>query len=803
MKKFLFLLLAATANAATLPLYIDTATNTVVSPDAPTTVLGYGINDNTNPHSVTAVQVGVQDASGGGQVGMGASVTSGGAIGSFSSATTGGAVGDGAVATGGGAVGDSTSATDGFAGGASATAFGTGRVQLGTGTNATDNTIQFLSSGSVTATEFGYMAGAENQAAGLTSDDTTYATSAAISDAIASGNQGKQVIRSVTFPTTSDFLSIPDEATLDVGTGDFSIFFTTRIDSDSGTESIIYKFNSGIGYKVQFVSGTLQLILNDGVEDVYSMATGMNDNKWHVYVITVDRSGNATAYIDNVAQTPADVTSSALTLDNSGQVQIGLNGSADPLNSGAMASYVGLTKDLITAAEIEDSSFDATRLKDLSNLSLCVDMASLQINTFNDRSSNEHAITVNGTLLYNDDRGDLAVPGSVVVVRAASDLSGTLASDKVYLIDGIVDMGTQTITVPSGGLEIGGYGLNVSKLLSTENSYTMFVDAASDAGNLFLTDITIDVSGTSSQVFDLDNSGAGDAVEINVVNFFNCTSLGTLDAYRQYLQFNSFWLNCSDGLTFAGAWDGGARIDTFLVRNFGATGTVFAGSTSPALTFGSRFFCNGNINVPSGATVYDFAASMFTNDGGFELIVGEYSGDGTVIAVKSPVVDNTSTKSRHRDNNGLANTYVGGRWSVTTTSATSTGTANFYHVDGITTAADMQWMSAGTANDLTYDSTQTVSVEIKGTISATSSGNGQDITFKLRQYDDSATAYVDLETMPFVTTDTGTGRAQNVAILGYAELDENDRIELWVSNASSASVTVQLNSQLSISERAN
>ncbi len=647
------------------------------------------------------------------------------------------------------------------------------------------------------------MAGAENQAAGLTSDDTTYATSAAISDAIASGNQGKQVIRSVTFPTTSDFLSIPDEATLDVGTGDFSIFFTTRIDSDSGTESIIYKFNSGIGYKVQFVSGTLQLILNDGVEDVYSMATGMNDDKWHVYVITVDRSGNATAYIDNVAQTPADVTSSALTLDNSGQVQIGLNGSADPLNSGAMASYVGLTKDLITAAGIEDSSFDATRLKDLSSLSLCVDMASPQVNTFVDRSSNNHGITANGTITYNDNRADGTGPGSTIVVRVASDLSGTLVSDKVYLIDGIVDMGTQTITVPSGGLEIGGYGLNVSKLLSTENSYTMFVDAASDAGNLFLTDITIDVSGTSSQVFDLDNSGAGGAVEINVVNFFNCTSLGTLDAYRQYLQFNSFWLNCSDGLTFAGAWDGGARIDTFLVRSFGATGTVFSGSTSPALTFGSRFFCNGNINVPSGATVYDFAASMFTNDGGFELIVGEYSGDGTVIAVKSPVVDNTSTKSRHRDNNGLANTYVGGRWSVTTTSATSTGDVNFHHVDGITTAADMQWMSAGTANDLTYDSTQTVSVEIKGTISATSGGNGQDITFKLRQYDDSATAYVDLETMPFVTTDTGTGRAQNVAILGYAELDENDRIELWVSNASSGDVTVQLNSQLSISERAN
>ena len=439
-------------------------------------------------------------------------------------------------------------------------------------------------------------------------------------------------------------------------------------------------------------------------------------------------------------------------------------------------------------------------------------MAAYTFSNGDQRTAIRAGLNGNAALIDTNTANVLALtPASVIVVNSASDLSGTLVSDKVYLIDGSIDMGTQTITVPSTGLQIAGYGIGVSKLLSTENSYTMFLDAASDAGTLFISELTIDVSGTSSQVFDLDNSGAGDAVEINSTNFENCTSIGTLDAFRQFLMVNVFWLSCDDGITFAGTWSGGASIRTFLVRNFdpgAAGGTVFTGSTSPALTFASRFFCDGNIDTPSGATVYDFAASMFTNDADFELITGQYTGAGTVVAVKSPVVDNTSTKSRFRDNNGLVNTYVGGRWYIAAgnTAATTIATVDTYvKAAGTTTEQDLQWTSSAGDNDLTYDSTETAEIQVAGSVNVTAVSGGADknITITLRHWDDSASAYVDLPNAARGVS-TSAGSYNNIAIIGYATMDTSDRIELWIENNTDAvNLTVEDGSLLSISERAN
>lgn len=204
MRNLLLFFIVTICGAATLPLYIDTDTNTVVSPDAPTTLDGYGITDAvsgtptldaflvgdgaawvTQSGQTAQESLGVVNVDGGAVIGASSSAVAGGAIGASSSAVDGGAVGylaeaadGGAVgrnssATNGGAIGRNAEATTGFAGGflASAesggaigylaSADGPGRVQLGTGTNSTDSTIQFLNSGSVTAAEFGILSGAD------------------------------------------------------------------------------------------------------------------------------------------------------------------------------------------------------------------------------------------------------------------------------------------------------------------------------------------------------------------------------------------------------------------------------------------------------------------------------------------------------------------------------------------------------------------------------------------------------------------------------------------------------------------
>ena len=130
------------------------------------------------------------------------------------------------------------------------------------------------------------------------------------------------VPNSISFTNTSAFLSLADNAALDVDAGDFSLSFWARLDS-SGTEPVLTKL-SGTGYRLRFVSGSLILTMQDaGGSADFTLATGLNDNKWHVYVVTVDRSGNAIAYVDNVAQTGVGVSGTALTLANSGQFQIG------------------------------------------------------------------------------------------------------------------------------------------------------------------------------------------------------------------------------------------------------------------------------------------------------------------------------------------------------------------------------------------------------------------------------------------------------------------------------------------------
>ena len=99
-------------------------------------------------------------------------------------------------------------------------------------------------------------------------------------------------------------------------------------------------------------------------------------------------------------------------------------------------------------------------------------------------------------------------------------LGGTIDSTKEYFIDGIIDMGTTQITVPTTGLTLRGYSFDISGLTSSENNYTMFISEsiAIGSGSVLGFDYYVSVTGTSSKVYELYDASGFNAFEIQRVN---------------------------------------------------------------------------------------------------------------------------------------------------------------------------------------------------------------------------------------------------------------------------------------------
>ena len=232
------------------------------------------------------------------------------------------------------------------------------------------------------------------------------------------------VPRSITFTDTSAFLSLADNAALDVDAGDFSLAFWARL-NNSGTEPVLTKL-SGTGYTLKFVSGNLILTMQDsGGSADFTLATGLADNKWHVYVVTVDRNGNAIAYVDNVAQTGVGVSGTAGTLANAGQFRIGSDGGSNAGDGIALGNYVVLYKG--EALDSDDASliyFSAdVALTAGSGASLMVDLRKAD-KTFTDVSTNGFAVTTNGTIIFNEGR-ITSLDGATIGATTPAAVTGT------------------------------------------------------------------------------------------------------------------------------------------------------------------------------------------------------------------------------------------------------------------------------------------------------------------------------------------------------------------------------------------
>lgn len=385
---------------------------------------------------------------------------------------------------------------------------------------------------------------------------------------------------------------------------------------------------------------------------------------------------------------------------------------------------------------------------------------------------------------------------NIVVVKSKFQLQGNLSSSVLYLLDGVIDMGSTSITVPEGGLSIAGLNgaRDISKLVSSEDNYTLFV-TDTYSGNVVMESLSIEVTGTGSQVFNLDNAENSSALDIVNVNFNNCTSLGELTDYRQLFMTTCGFIFIGDGLTFNGTWSGGLAITDSIAIGFPASTTLFKEGTS--LLFEGSVRSNINfLSVASSSVLFDFQESNIDRDAGFSLDNVRTTADDAV-----PNISGSSVKARFRECSGIRDTYVGAEWKLTTETATSIPSAGTpYKIAGTTTYSDEQWFSHTTNNSMIYDSSEMIEVKINAVFSFTGT-NGDQISVYLYKYDSSSSTYVEISESGKFTLNSG-GRAENMSVAGITTLDTNDRIECWVENYSGArSVTLLENSLCIVEER--
>lgn len=386
---------------------------------------------------------------------------------------------------------------------------------------------------------------------------------------------------------------------------------------------------------------------------------------------------------------------------------------------------------------------------------------------------------------------------SEVIVRRAEDLAGTLDSAKVYVIDGIIDMGSQTIEVPSGGLSIIGSTFDISQLTSSENTYAMFTSPVGNSGNLVLKNIGITTSGTGSSVFALTDATGFNAIEIEAVNFNSCTSLGYLDGYRQGLEFGTGRFGGTPELEFRNSWVGGYRAETTIARGMSNFTSLFKAGTG--FTFAGRVILGMNCDLPATGAFCDFAASNINNDESLQLTNCRVTRSGALDASDTttyPNINHTNVKCLWDNNAGLPNTTKYIKANITTEVATTvSATSTYYALAGtftVETSSHLDMPSNGEFRLLSGNGTYQISGDfiIDGLTS-------DEVNLRVTKSTDGGSTWpteitvVRREVNAFV----GSRDVAFVPLNFIATLQEDDRIRIEVSNESSTgNLTAELDS---------
>jgi hypothetical protein len=248
---------------------------------------------------------------------------------------------------------------------------------------------------------------------------------------------------------------------------------------------------------------------------------------------------------------------------------------------------------------------------------------------------------------------------AVVKIRTAADVVGPFSSTKLYVIDTPeLDMtgSGNNFEVPPSGLTIEGLGNNLTTIICSDPNYSLFTSPVANSGNLNMSDLGIQVTGSGSKVYDLTDSDGTHAAEVRNINYYGCTSLGEFTNYRQILQNNIGRFGGTPELTFNGTM-GGYREDESIVQGISDITALF--KAGAGLTMSGRLIVSMNCNLPAVGALCDFAESNILNDESLNFNSCRITRQGVIDtddAGITPNITEASVKSKWTDNTGMPDT---------------------------------------------------------------------------------------------------------------------------------------------------
>ena len=412
----------------------------------------------------------------------------------------------------------------------------------------------------------------------------------------------------------------------------------------------------------------------------------------------------------------------------------------------------------------------------------------------------------------NDNFNEIYLDNIIVCTQANKDttLGGTIDSTKEYFLDGVIDMGTTQITVPTTGMTIRGYSFDLSGLTSSENNYTMFISEsiAIGSGNLLGFDYYVSVTGTSSKVYELYDATGFNAFEFQRINYIDCTSLGDIYEYRQGLETGTGRFGGSPSLTLHGIWLGGYRITTSIVRNMDNTTTEPLFKEGTLFEMRSRFLSDINCDLGTLQPLLDFQALNFPNSSTLQLKGCEITRGGVYAANDTNITPNIDKKEEPcywKGNNGLPNTFVGGTTQITSEELTTIAAGStYYTLEGIFTGSGLEHFEDSADGKLTHLGVNPREFEITASLVLESTQNN-DLSVRFRKWDNSLGTFTNLDYTELTRQVNNLQGGRDVAvftIINGVVMDEDDYVYLEVrNNNGNNNVTAESGSFFRIQER--